>query len=166
MKKTLLHLLIISIAVFMFACDDNGFTENKDGVVAETLHGKDYGVVVYSDSNPLVLMGHLSFQDIDGDIISGGWYMEAWGEQPHFSTLPVNMGEEFPGNDKLEAFTGQIFGDMIIINLDLPGSEESLGIVLERQDGDELFGSATLLPDKAFDGKFKALIYSEADSEQ
>ena len=154
---------LLTAFLCLCACEKVVVTESKNGITASTLPGTGYGVVVLSENGSLILLGHLLFDEIQGDNISGRWCMETWGEQPAFSTLPVNTGEGFPDAVDLESYTGQVFGDMIIIKLYLPDSEESLGIVIEEQIDEELFGTATLLPNKAFQGSIKAILLSQVD---
>ena len=157
-------LLILTAFLCLLGCDKNVMDENNNGVIVSTLSGKGYGVVVFSENGSLVLLGHLLFDEIQGDTISGRWCMETWGEQPAFPTLPVNTGVGFPDAVELENYTSLIFGDMIIINLHLPDTEETLGIVIDKQIDEELFGTATLLPGKAFQGTIKAIQSKHIDN--
>lgn len=149
--------LLLTAFLSMCSCEKDGVTDSKNGVTISTLPGTSYGVAVLNDKGSVTLLGHLLFDDIQGDNITGRWYMETWGEQPVFSMLTVNTGEAFPDTAELKSYTGMVFGDIIIITLHLPDSEESLGIVIEEQTGEELFGTVTLLPNKEFQGSIKAI---------
>ena len=132
-------------------------TGSINGVIVSELTGKEYGVAVFSENGSLTLFGHILFDEIQGETISGRWCMETWGKQAEFPTLAINTGGAFPEKTNLLSYSGQVFGDMIILLLHLPDSEKSLGIVFDEQAGKELFGTVTLLPGKAFEGSIKAI---------
>ena len=55
------------------------------------------------------------------------------------------------------SFSGFMFGDEAIIEIDLPASDNSLGIVIEGILNDKLVGRISLLPSLEFDGNFEAI---------
>lgn len=159
-------LLIVFCAVLcVTGCSKGGVTEDKKGVIIEDLAHSDIAVVVGTSKNSIVLMGHLKFDEIGETEVTGSWRFETWGENSTFSMLPVNTGPAFTEPDYIGTFTGTVFGDMLILDVPLPESESSLGIVLDRQEGENIYGSVSMLPDKTFSGSLKALKYSsESDA--
>ena len=158
----LLSLLSVYIACFvlpilLLGCEKNNVIGNTSGVSVSDLPGTKFGTVVMNESDKISLLGWIHFDDIQGDRITGQWIFETWGDQPYFPMLPVNTGGGFPEASYISDFTGQVFGDMVIISIPMQGSTDSIGIVLDTQEGDELRGSVTLLPGMKFKGSIKAL---------
>ncbi len=153
--------LVLCLAVVGAAlsggCSKDSPNEDKPGVQTADLAGSDVAVVVMNGKKSVVLMGHLLFEDITETTVAGKWRFETWGENGTFSMLPANWGPDFTGTDYIGEFTGTVFGDMLILDIPLPESTSSLGIVLDRQEGENIYGSAALLPDKTFSGSLKAL---------
>ena len=145
------------LAAAMVSCGGERVTEGRSGVETSQLAGTDYALAVLDAEDGLVLLGRLTFEAIDGEQVRGGWRLETWGEQPDFDGLPVNRGAVFPEDADLGAFTGQIFGDWVIVRIALPRAGDSLGLVFQEQDGEELLGTATLLPSGLFKGRVRGL---------
>lgn len=152
--------LALSGAALFGGCSKDSPNEDKPGVQTEALTGADVAVVVMDGKKSVVLMGHLLFEDITAETVTGKWRFETWGENGAFSMLPANWGPDFTGTDYIGDFTGTVFGDMLILDIPLPESASSLGIVLDHQEGENIYGSAALLPDKTFSGSLKALKYT------
>jgi|GEM_PF-6409357 hypothetical protein len=163
-NKTITAVLLFALGAFMCfcACGKDTVTDSPSGVTVSELAGTEYGVAVLSENGSLTLFGHILFDEIEGETISGQWCMETWGEQTEFPTLAVNTGEAFPEKTNLLSYSGRVFGDMIILELLIPDSETSLGVMFDKQDGEELFGTATLLPGKGFNGSIKAIKSAQA----
>jgi len=149
--------------VFIVYCGNDRIVDNRPGISVENIPGTEYGIAVFDDSKSLVLLGRILFADMDETAVSGEWRLETWGEHPLFPMLPVNRGEGFPGPEYTGCFTGRVFGGIVIISIQLPDSPDSFGFVFEYQDGDKLTGTASLLPDLAFDGRFEAMPIPKAE---
>ena len=145
------------ILIFLFGCGKNNVVDDTSGISVKDLPGAEYGTVIMNGSGKISLLGWIHFGDINGDEITGQWIFETWGEQPYFTTFPSNTSGYFPDAGYVSEFNGQVFGDKVIISLPVPDSNDSIGIILDTQDGTELRGSVTLLPDKKFKGSIKAL---------
>ena len=150
--------LIFILTIVIVGCGGKSPTEADNGVTISDLPGSTYSIVVMDNRNSLVLLGRLCFDTITDENISGAWLFETWGEQEDFPGLVVNGGEQFPAGIPDTPFAGQIFGDMVIIKIPLPDNDNrTLGIVIDEQDGDRLYGSADTLPDKIFSGRIDAI---------
>jgi hypothetical protein len=53
--------------------------------------------------------------------------------------------------------TGTVFGRQVIIQIDLPAVESTLGIVLDRVVDERVAGTIQLLPSQSFQGVFEAI---------
>ena len=145
------------LPVFLLGCAKGDVVNDDSGVVISDIANSEYGTVVMNESDSISLLGWIHFDEINNDTVNGQYIFETWGNQPYFPMFSVNTGSSFPEADFISDFTGQIFGDMVIIKMPLPGSTDSIGIVFDIQEGDELRGSVTLLPGMGFRGSIKAL---------
>lgn len=146
----------IVLSILLSSCGDNS-TDNTSGVDTTELEGSHFSAAVMNKNDSLTLMGWLIFDDVDGDAVHGRWCFESWGTQTDFPDFPVMTDGQFPEMNNLNSFTGTIHGDMVIVRLTMPGTSDTIGIVLDEQRGDEIFGTVSLLPEMSFKGTIKAL---------
>jgi hypothetical protein len=148
---------LLLLAATGWGCRTQNPAEDANGVVVSELPGTSYGVAILDNHGLVTLLGKLRFDSVSDDTITGTWLLETWGEQPGFPGLIVNTGEQFPDGPPVSTFSGQVFGDAVILRLPMPQGDRVLGIFIDRQDGTRLFGSVDTLPDQEFSGSIEAL---------
>jgi hypothetical protein len=157
MKLKATVVLLVFLAYFASSCEQKSEILSPAPVNFSELGQTSYAVIARDQNNTPVLLGVLGFDSITEDEITGHWRFETWGKQRYFSTLPLNANNEFPEVADLGTFQGLIWGDQAILKIQVPETENSLGLILEGRLDNTLVGTISLLPEKQFDGRFEAL---------
>jgi len=152
-----LYVFLVLLLVLSWGCGTKSPVEENTGVAVSELPGTTYGVAILDEHGSTVLLGRLRFDTISEETITGTWLFETWGEQPEFPGFAVNTGGHFPEGVPVDAFSGRVFGDMVILRVPLPVGDRVLGIVIDEQDGNRLFGPVNTLPDQKFSGRIDAV---------
>lgn len=110
-----------------------------------TLAGGTFDVVAQNANESIVLLGTLHLGPIVRTAIGGTWEMRQW------------RGSDIPGLPGRGSVTGSVFGRAAILQLALPGTTESLGIVVDAQVNERITGTISLLPSRSFRGSLEAI---------
>lgn len=145
LSNSLLTILLLPTVLVGIACDS---AEPPRAVVfsADALSDISYHFVGLDGTEAVVLLGTLSFAESEGGTLAGSWQLAPWGEQEPFAALPGGG-----------SFTGFIHGDRAILRIEWPGTDTSLGLVVEGLRDDRLVGSLILQPGMQFEGRFEAI---------
>ena len=108
MKSTKSTILLAIIGILLSGCGKDNIVNEDTSIDISSLPGSEYNVAILDNDEDLVLLGRIKFNSIEGDLITGKWRLETWGEQKHFTVLPVNTGDDIPGNEYLDDFTGMV----------------------------------------------------------
>ena len=138
--------LLIILACLFMGCTNGEPTSPTTEFDESVLSDVSYNFVGLDQKEAVVILGQLNFSEVENLNISGTWNLETWGEQPQFSHLPANG-----------SFSGFIHGQLGIINIDLPETEEFLGLIVEGVRENKLVGSLRLFPESEFSGRFEAI---------
>jgi hypothetical protein len=109
------------------------------------LAGGTFNVVGKNASESIILLGQLHLGPIVGTSIGGTWELRQW------------TGNGIPGLPGRGSVTGSVFGRAALLQLDLSGTEQSLGIVVDRLVDDRITGTISLLPSRSFRGTIEAI---------
>jgi hypothetical protein len=109
-----------------------------------TLSGGTFNVVAKSPDESVILMGQLHLGPIVGTAIGGTW------------ELRQQSGSSIPGLPGRGSVTGSVFGRAALLQLELPGTNEALGIVVDRMVNGRISGTISLLPSRSFRGSLEA----------
>jgi hypothetical protein len=110
-----------------------------------TLSGGTFNVVAKNADQSVILMGQLHMGPIVGTAIGGTWELRQW------------RGSSIPGLPGRGSVTGSVFGRAALLQLDLPGTEQALGIVVDRLVNGRISGTISLLPSRSFRGSLEAI---------
>ena len=110
-----------------------------------TLSGGTFNVVAKSPDQSVVLLGQLHMGPIVGTAMGGTW------------ELRQRSGHSIPGLPGKGSVTGSVFGRAALLQLDLPGTDETLGIVVDRLVNGRISGTISLLPSRSFRGSLEAI---------
>jgi hypothetical protein len=109
------------------------------------LAGGTFDVVAKNTDESIILLGQLHLGPIVGTAIGGTWELRQW------------SGSDIPGLPGRGSVTGSVFGRAAILQLDLPGTQQSLGIVVDRLVNERIAGTISLLPSRSFRGSIEAI---------
>src|SRR5438132_5607093 len=109
------------------------------------LAGGSFNVVAKNASESIILLGQLHLGPIVGSAIGGTWDLRQWN------------GHDIPGLPGRGSVTGSVFGRAMILQLDLPGTADQLGVVMVRQVNGRITGTISLLPSRSFRGSIEAI---------
>lgn len=144
-KNKMCFLSVVLMTLLIIACDSEDLTAPT--VFNESdFSSVSYAFVGLNQNDIVVILGQLTFAKLEELYITGTWHLETWGEQPQFPHLPADG-----------TLSGTIHGDLAIINIDLPETEEFIGLLSEGFREDKLVGTLTVHPDSKFRGRFEAI---------
>lgn len=133
------------LAVLTLGCSERERVLAPQPLDPATLAGGTFNVVAKNANASIVLLGTLHLGPIVGTSIGGTWDMRQW------------SGSDIPGLPGRGSVTGSVFGRAAILQLDLPGRAESLGIVVDAQVNERITGTISLLPSRSFRGSLEAI---------
>lgn len=141
--RSLLSLLVL--ASISFGCSSRQQVLAPQPLDPSTLSGGTFNVVAKNPDESVILLGQLHLGPIVGNAIGGTWDLRQW------------SGSNIPGLPGRGSVSGSVFGRAAILQLDLPGTEQTLGIVVDRLVNGRVSGTISLLPSRSFRGSLEAI---------
>lgn len=141
-----LYTLCVCLFILVAGGCDSAEVAEAPTFAEDALSNTTYNVVVLDEHDAVILLGELAFGERQENAVSGSWQLSPWGEQASFAALPGDG-----------SFTGLIHGQAAIVQIALPETEATLGLIIEGVLDDRLVGSLRLLPGSEFEGRFEAI---------
>ena len=138
-------LSLVFLASLSFGCSGRQQVLAPQPLDPTTLAGGTFNVVAKSADESVILLGQLHMGPIVGTAIGGTWELRQW------------SGSSIPGLPGKGSVNGSVFGRAALLQLDLPGTEETLGIVVDRLVDGRISGTISLLPSRSFRGSLEAI---------
>lgn len=136
---------IAFLAMLSLSCSSHERVLAPEPLDPATLAGGTFDVVAKNANESIILLGQLHLGPIVGNAIGGTWDMRQW------------SGSDIPGLPGQGSVSGSVFGRAVILQLDLIGTQQSLGIVVDRVVNDRITGTISLLPSRSFRGSIEAI---------
>jgi len=130
---------------FAFSDTDSTGAPTTAVVTVHRLLSGTFNVVAKNPAESIILLGQLHFAPISGTDIQGTWDLKQW------------SGTDVPGLPGSGAMTGTLFGTAAILRLELPGTESTLGVVIDHAVDGRVAGRIDLLPSGTFHGRIEAI---------
>ena len=115
----------------LIACNDANQIANPYPSLKTDLGEKSFAVLAIDKTKNDRLLGILKFNQATQSTIEGSWRLETWRANDVFS-FPVNTREKFPMVADLGSLSGNYFGTLLLINIELPEMGNSLAILIEK----------------------------------
>jgi hypothetical protein len=139
------HILWVAALPALLCCSDHDRLVAAMPFNPSSLAGGTYNVVAKNPAESIILLGQLHFAPISGTDIQGTWDLKQW------------SGTDVPGLPGSGAMTGTLFGTAAILRLELPGTESTLGVVIDHAVDGRVAGRIDLLPSGTFHGRIEAI---------
>jgi hypothetical protein len=138
-------LSVLFLALISLGCSSREQVLAPQPLDPADLAGRTFNVVAKNANESVILLGQLRLGPIVGTAIGGTWDLRQW------------SGSDIPGLPGRGSVNGTVFGRAAILQLALPGTTETLGIVVDRLVKDRITGTISLLPSRSFTGSIEAI---------